>query len=53
MVGTQVPKHMHTEPVLYSFPTDDDLSKGLADFVIKVSFFFVLTPGAKRGDRAP
>ncbi|WFD02984.1 6-phosphogluconolactonase [Malassezia obtusa] len=36
MVGTQDPKHEHSEPVLYSFGSGDELSNALADYVIKV-----------------
>ncbi|KAI3628202.1 6-phosphogluconolactonase [Malassezia furfur] len=36
MVGTQDPKREHSEPVLYDFPTGDELSQALAEYVIKV-----------------
>ncbi|WFD42813.1 6-phosphogluconolactonase [Malassezia psittaci] len=36
MVGTQDPKHEHSEPTLYTFGTGDELSEALANFVIKV-----------------
>ncbi len=31
------PSQTPADPILYSFKSPDDLSKGLADFVIKVS----------------
>lgn len=36
-MAPNAPSQKPADPILYSFPSGDDLSKALADFVIKVS----------------
>lgn len=51
-MAPNAPSHKPADPILYSFGSGDELSKGLADFVIKVGMM-VMTYGAreKGGER--